>query len=158
MTALRVRRLAVTALVAGLIAAAEALATLSPEAPHTQRASHLRTAHEHRPSPPHGGEPQPSQDSSAPHGAWIAAVRFVRDYAAWQAGKLARLPSRYATERVIRLLKRTGRQGIGAIAGLTSAVRIAVVGRHRYLATSAVGNFLIGRRKSWWLVTSLPGD
>lgn len=28
----------------------------------------------------------------------------------------------------------------------------------RYLATSAVGNFLIGRRGSRWLVVSTPGD
>ena len=97
---------------------------------------------------PYGGEPEPSQNSTTPHAPWIAAVRFVRHFAAWQASRLARLRSHDATERVVHLLEHAGRHGSGAIRDVNGSLRIARLGKHRYVATSAAGNFLIGRRAS----------
>jgi hypothetical protein len=56
------------------------------------------------------------------------------------------------------LVEHAGRHPLGATTDVTRSVRMAASGEHRYLATSAVGNFLIGRRGSQWLVVSVPGD
>ena len=152
----RARRLALTAVAAGLMVAA--LATLSDAGPHPHHAPHPRKAAAHRASWARGGEPQLSRNSTGPRAPRTAAVRFVRDYAAWEAGRLSMLPSYDATERVIRLLEHAGRYRLRATRDLRRSVRVTAFGEHRYLATSAVGNFLIGRRRSQWLVVSLPGD
>ena len=152
-----VRRAALTIAVAvALVLAAEALPTLRPPAPHTNHAPHPRKAAINQ--PPYGGEPQPSRDGTAPRAPRAAAVRFVRDYAAWQARRLASLPSHDATERVVRLLERAGRHGPGVSMEVTHSVRMAASGERRYVVTSALGNFSIGRRGPRWLVVSLPGD
>src|SRR5437764_11925309 len=96
--------------------------------------------------------------STASRAPWIAAVRFVRDYAAWEAGRLAMLPSHDATERVIRLVEHAGRRGPGATRDVTRSVRVAASGEHRYVATSALGNFVIGRQGARWMAVSAPGD
>jgi hypothetical protein len=157
MSAFRVRRLTLT-VVAGLVVAAEGFAMLSAGAPHTHHASHPRTVAMQKGPKPYRGEPQPSQKSITQHAPWTAAVRFVRDYAAWQAGRLARLPSHDATERVIRLIEDAGRHSVAGTRSITRSIRMAGSGAHRYVATSALGNFLIGRRGSLWLVVSVPGD
>jgi hypothetical protein len=59
---------------------------------------------------------------------------------------------------VIRLLEHGGRHGLDAIDDLSGAVRIASDRTSRYLVTSVVGNFLIGRRGSRWRAVSVPGD
>jgi hypothetical protein len=141
---------------AALVLAAQALPTLRHPAPHSHHAPHPRKAA--RDQPPYGGEPQPSRDGTTPRAPWAAAVRFVRDYTAWEAGKLAKLPSHDATKRVIRLLERAGRHGLGESTELRHVVRMAAADERRYLVTSAAGNFLIDRRGSRWLVLSLPGD
>jgi hypothetical protein len=138
-----VRRLALTVVAAGLVVGAEGSATLSPAAPVPK---------------PYGGEPQPYQNSLAPRAPWIAAVRFVRDYAAWEAGRLARLPSHDATERVIELLKHAGRHRLAATRGITRSVRMTASGARQYMVISVVGNFLIGRQGSRWMAVSVPGD
>jgi hypothetical protein len=122
------------------------------------RTSPPRRAATHKASKAYGGEPHLSQSSTAPRPPRAAAVRFVRDYSAWEAGRLARLPSRDATERVIRLLEHAGRHGLGAIDDPAGAVRIGVAGPLGYVVTSTVGNFLLGRRGSGWVVVSVPGD
>ncbi|HZO79908.1 MAG TPA: hypothetical protein VFB39_17875 [Solirubrobacteraceae bacterium] len=63
-----------------------------------------------------------------------------------------------ATKRMIELLEHPGRHNRGAIDDLTCSVRIGVAGACRYVATSAVGSFLIGWRGSRSLVVSAPGD
>jgi hypothetical protein len=35
---------------------------------------------------------------------------------------------------------------------------MARVGPGKYVVTSAIGNFLLGRQGSQWLVVSVPGD
>jgi hypothetical protein len=158
MSAFRVRRLTLTVVAAGLVVAAEGFAMLSAGTPHTHHASHPRTVAMHKGPKPYGGEPQPSQNSITPQAPWIAAVRFVRDYAAWQAGRLARLPAHDATERVIRLLEHAGRHRLSATTDVTRSIRMAASGEHPYLATSAIGTFLIGRQGSRWMAVSVPGD
>jgi hypothetical protein len=108
--------------------------------------------------PPYGGEPQLRQDSTAPPAPSKAAVRFVRDYSAWNRGRLGAIPPQDATRRVIRLLEQAGRHSIRATADVTGSVRVAPAGAHGYVVTSTIGNFLVGRRGRQWLVISLPGD
>jgi hypothetical protein len=88
----------------------------------------------------------------------VAAVRFVREYALWSAGRLAAIPGRDATRRVIRLLEQERRHPSVAAAKAVASVRIAPARDGRYVVTSAVGNFLISGRGSRWRVVSLPGD
>ena len=152
------RRVALTVAAAGLVVAAEVLATLGAATPRTRHATSRLTVVAHPAPPPYEGEPQLPQHSTAPPEPRKAAVRFVRDYAAWEAGRLSRIPSHNTTERVIHLLESTGRHDPGATRNVTRSVRVAASGEHRYVATSALGNFLIGRRGSHWLVISLPGD
>lgn len=104
------------------------------------------------------GEPFLPRHAGVAPAPWRAAVRFVRDYSAWSAGRLAAIPAEDATERVIWLLEQTGRNGTGATADRVTSVRMAPAGANGYVVTSAIGNFLIGRRGSRWLVVSLPGD
>ena len=89
--------------------------------------------------------------------ARAAATRFVRDYTFWSASHLRMIPRDDATARVIRLLERQPR--IGSLAGGEAvwSLRIAAAAQDRYLVTSAVGNFLVGRVGFRWLVISLPG-
>lgn len=107
---------------------------------------------------PYGRETELPQGSTTPPGPRKAGVRFVCDYSAWSSGRLIAIPAKDATERVIRLLEQTGRNGTGATADAVASVRIASAGASRYVVTGAIGNFLIGRRRSRWLVVSLPGD
>jgi hypothetical protein len=88
----------------------------------------------------------------------MAAIRFVRDYARWSSGRLAAIPAEDATRRVIRLLEQAGKIGMGATTDAVASVPIAPAGEHGYVVTSAIGNFLLGRRGPRWLVVSLPGD
>ena len=152
------RRVAVTVLAAVLIVAAESAAVLSASAVHRSYARDHRIRPERAVAVSYGGEPHLPSASRTAAGPWIAAVTFVRDYGRWGDGQLAALPTEDATPRVIRLLDRQGRStgaNLGADAG---TVRIAPASAWRYVVTSPVGNFLVGRRGGRWLVVSLPGD
>ncbi len=146
-----------TAVAVALVVAAEGWATLSPTASHTHHVSHPRKVATHAAREPYEGEPQPAEGPTA-RAPWTAAVRFVRDYAVWEAGRLTRLPSRDATKHVIELLEHAGPHRLGATRDAARSVRMAASGEDRYVATSAVGNFLIGRRGARWLAVSAPGD
>jgi hypothetical protein len=148
------RRIALTVVTAGLVVAAEVLATLGAARPRTRHV----TVVAHPALPPHGGEPQLPQDSTAPLAPTKAAVRFVREYSAWNRGRLGAIPAQDATRRVIRLLEQAGRHSIRATADVTGSVRVAPAAAHGYLVTSTIGNFLVGQRGQQWLVISLPGD
>ena len=152
------RRLALAAVAAGLVVAFGVLATFSPPRPITHHASHPWKTATHKGPKPYGGEPRLAASSTAPGAPRAAAVTFVRDYAAWEAGRLARLPSHDATERVIRLLEHARRHGRGATRDVRRSVRVATSGARQYVVISVVGNFLIGRRGSRWMVVSVPGD
>ena len=152
------RRVALTVAAAGLVVAAEVLATLGAATPRTRHATSRLTVVAHPAPPPYEGEPQLPQHSTAPPEPRKAAVRFVRDYAAWSSGRLGALSAQDATRRVIRLLERAGRHSIGATADVTGSVRVAPAGARGYVVTSTIGNFLVGRRGQRWLVISLPGD
>ena len=154
----RGRRLALAAVAGGLVVAFGALANFSPPRPVEHHSSHPWTAATPRASRPGEGEPRLAASSTAPRAPWAAAVRFVRDYAAWEAGRLARLPSYDATGRVIRLLEHAGRHGVGATRDLRRSVHVAASGARQYVVVSVVGNFLIGRRGSRWMAVSVPGD
>jgi hypothetical protein len=158
LTASLVRRVALTVVAAMLLVAAEVLAALGAATPHTRHLTLRTTVATHSAPVPYGGEPRLPRDTTAPRAPWTAAVRFVRDYSSWSRGRLAAILAEDATSRVIRLLERTGRDGTAATAGGGGSVRIAPAGAKRYVVTSAIGNFLIGRRGSRWLVVSLPGD
>jgi hypothetical protein len=152
------RRVALTVLAAALTVAAEWAAVLSASAVRRSNAQHDRIRRERAVAVLYGGEPHPPRASRTASGPWTAAVRFVRDYGRWSGGQLAALPAEDATSRVIRLLDRQGRS-TGADRGAdVGAVRIAPLGARRYVVTSPVGNFLVGRRGGRWLVVSLPGD
>jgi hypothetical protein len=156
-TAAWFRRVALTVVAAGLVVAADVLATLGAARPRTRHVTPRMTVVAHPARPPYGGEPQLRQDSTAPPAPWKAAVRFVRDYSAWNRGRLGAIPAQDATRRVIRLLEQAGRHSIRATADVTGSVRVAPAGAHRYVVTSTIGNFLLGRRGQQWLVISPPG-
>jgi hypothetical protein len=153
-----VRRIVVTLVAGGFVIAATVLGTLSPAGAPTRDVTHRITVAARTSLPRYGGEPVLRPDSAATPAPWRAAVRFARDYAAWTAGRLTAIPAEDATERVILLLEESGRNGTGATADAVASVRMAPAGAHGYVVTSSIGNFLIGRRGSHWLVVSLPGD
>ena len=147
-----------TVLATALIVAAESAAVLSASAVHRSNAQHHRIRRQRADAVPYGGEPYLPSASRTASGPWIAAVRFVRDYARWSDRRLAAMPTGDATPRVIRLLDRQ-RGSTGADAGADAAsVRIAPASARRYVVTSPIGNFLVGRRGGRWLVVSVPGD
>jgi hypothetical protein len=158
LTAPWLRRVAVAVVAAGLVVAAEVLATLGAATPRARDVTLRMTVVAHSPLRPYGGEPQLPQDSTAPLAPRKAAVTFVRDYSAWSNGGLGAIPAQDATRRVIRLLERVGRHSSRATADVTGSVRVAPAGGHGYVVTSTIGNFLVGRRGQRWLVISLPGD
>jgi hypothetical protein len=55
------------------------------------------------------------------------------------------------------LERQPGHSRLSARAAVDS-IRLAAAAPDRYVVTSIVGNFLVGRRESLWLVVSLPGD
>jgi len=68
------------------------------------------------------------------------------------------MPRRDMTLRVLGLLEREGRLGTLDVANAMASVRIAPAPSGAYVVTTVVGNFLVGRERSRWLVISLPGD
>jgi hypothetical protein len=82
----------------------------------------------------------------------------VHDDLAWQSGRLAAIPTHDATRRIVRTLERAGRHHVRNTPDPAKALRLASVGTHQYVVTSAMGNFLLARHGSRWLVISLPGD
>lgn len=107
---------------------------------------------------PYGGEPDLARHFSAPLSVRKAAIKFAHDYAEWTEGRLARLPARDATPRIIATLERRGRaSGVGASV-TAGSVRLASDGRRTYIVTSRAGNFIIGQRRARWVVESVPGD
>jgi hypothetical protein len=56
------------------------------------------------------------------------------------------------------MVEHEGRRGAVQAAGAVASVRIAPASAGTYVVTSAIGNFLTGRKGSQWLVLSLPGD
>jgi hypothetical protein len=68
------------------------------------------------------------------------------------------IPGRDTTRRVLGLLEHGGRLGTVDVADAVASVRIARAPRGTYVVTSAIGNFLVGRQRSRWLVISVPGD
>ena len=134
LTSFCARRLALTAVAAALVVVAEALATLSVAAPHTPHPR--RTAAAHRASKPYGGEPQPSQNSITSNAPWIAAVTFVRDYAAWQADRLKKtsVARRHRARTPIGRARRTaslGRDKVRHTVGPHGRLRRRSIPRHK---------------------------
>jgi hypothetical protein len=154
----RARGLTLTAIAGALVLAFGALATFTHPGPSEHHASQPWRAATRKAFKPYGGEPRLSESSTAPRAPWAAAVRFVRDYAAWEADRLPTLPSPDATERVIRLVEHAGRHRLGATTEVTRSVRMAASGARRYVVISVVGNFLILRQGSRWIAVSVPGD
>lgn len=95
----RPRRLALAAVAGGLVVAFGALATFSPQRPISHHAMHAWKTATHKGPKPYGGEPRLSESSTAPRAPRTAALRFVRAYAAWEAGRRATFLARNATER-----------------------------------------------------------
>jgi hypothetical protein len=85
-------------------------------------------------------------------------MTFVRDYSLWSRRRVTSMPDRDVTTRVLGLLKHGGRLGSVDAANAVASVRIAAARRRTYVVTSTIGNFLVGRQRSRWLVISLPGD
>jgi hypothetical protein len=148
----------VTVVAGALIVAAELAATLSPAAVHPP--SRQRPTAIVRPASgaPEPGEPVLRSTSSVPRLARSAAATFVRDYALWSSRRVATMPMRETTRRVLGLLEHGGRVGTVDLADAVASVQIARAPRGNYVVTSAIGNFLVGRQGSRWLVISLPGD
>jgi hypothetical protein len=151
------RRVAVTVFAVVLIVVAEVAATLSATAvrrpkmtPHAPMRVALARV-------PYGGEPHLRPDLPVPREPRAAAIRFVRDYVLWSDHRLVAIPIEDATRRVIRLLEQQPRSKLLVTSGAMNSVRIAP-GLRAYLVTSAIGNFLVGRRGTHYLIVSLPGD
>lgn len=154
----RARRAALTIVVGGLVGGAAVTGTLTAsQLPPPRRAPPHRRSHVTLSATPYGGEPVLRPLAVVPAAPGRAAVRFVRDFAAWSAGRLAAIPPEDATARVIGLLTRAGRVPRRVPPRAAASVRIAA-SAHGYVVTSAVGNFLVGRIGSRWLVVSVPGD
>jgi hypothetical protein len=159
----RARRGALNVAVIGLVGGATVASTLSAgssparRSPHPQRSSAAVPALTRSPSP-YTGEPELPRSSRVPRPARTAAVRFVRHYEAWTAGRLEAIPRGDATARVMRLLERAGRRAGQFSPSDLVSVRIAPADGRGYVVTSVIGNFLVGSSGSHWLVMSLPGD
>ena len=151
------RRVAVMVLAGALVVAAEVAATLSPSPVHQPRRQ--RTTAIARPSSraPQPGEPELVSASTVPSPR-SAAVTFVRDYALWSSRRVPTIPGRDVTRSVLGLLEHGDRLGTVDVADAVASVRIARAPGGTYVVTSTIGNFLVGRQRSRWLVISLPGD
>ena len=68
------------------------------------------------------------------------------------------IPAEDATRRVIRLLERAGRIAMRGTSEVVASVRLAPASEHGCVVTSAIGNFVRGRRRRRWLVVSLPAE
>jgi hypothetical protein len=68
------------------------------------------------------------------------------------------IPGSGVTRRVLGLLEHGDRLGTVDVADAVASVRIARAPRRTYVVTSTIGNFLVGRQRSRWLVISVPGD
>ena len=64
---------------------------------------------------------------------------------------------RYDTARP-PITRAWGRLSTVDVANGVASVRLAPAPHGTYVVTSAIGNFLVGTRRSRWLVISLPGD
>jgi hypothetical protein len=153
-----VRRVLVTIVAVVLVLAAEIGATLSPTAASRERPRRAARVGAWASAPPYDGEPRIPSGSNAPAAVQAAASRLVLDYVLWSGGRLRMIPAQDATKRVIRLLEQQPKGTRLATSHAVDSVRIAPAGSRRYVATSAIGNFLVGPRGSRWLVVSLPGD
>jgi hypothetical protein len=153
-----VRRLAVSVVAVLLVIAAEVAATLSATAPHGPKLTRPAPARVLAPPTPHAGEPQLPRDARSASGPRAAADAFVRDYSLWTDRRLAAIPAEDATHRVIRLLARQPRGNRPISSDAVDSVRIAPAAQATYIVTSTIGNFLVGKRGSRWIVVSLPGD
>jgi hypothetical protein len=151
-------RLALTTIAVALVAAADVAATLSAASPHVNGEPRA-TAPRKRVAPaPYGGEPHLSREPAAPIAVRQAAIRFVRDYALWSAAGLTAIPAGEATKRVIRLVERQDPRAAPDAGEAAWSVRIARHSARSFVVTSTVGNFVISKRRSRWLVASVPGD
>lgn len=157
-TGVTARRVAVTIVAVVLVVAAEIAATLSATAVSRPRTHHAAMVGARSSPAPYGGEPRIPAGATAPAAARAAAIRFVRDYARWSDRRLLTIPAEDATPRVIPLLERQPTDARLSAGDAADSVRIAAVGPQRYMVTSAVGNFLVDKGGSRWLVVSLPGD
>jgi hypothetical protein len=108
--------------------------------------------------PTASGEPQLPDGAGIPSAPRSAAVRFVRDYTLWSGRERHRIPTGDATSRVIALLTQEGRQNQVPAYEAVASIRMTPDQFGRYVVTSAIGNFLVGRWGPRWLVISLPGD
>jgi hypothetical protein len=73
----------------------------------------------------YGGEPHLPRASGIAPGPSAAAVRFVHDYASWSSRRVATMPGRDVTWRVLGLLEHRGRLGTVDLATAIASVRIA---------------------------------
>jgi hypothetical protein len=152
------QRVALTVAAGALVVTAEVAATLSAASVHQPTARRPAAGAAPRPPSPQHGEPELPASSSAPSSARSAATRFVRDFARWSSGRARTIPSRDMTGQVLRLLEAEDRAGAVDVVHAVASVRIAPAQGGTYVVTSAIGNFLVGRQQSRWLVISLPGD
>jgi hypothetical protein len=68
------------------------------------------------------------------------------------------MPASDTTRRVFVLLENEGRHAAVEVNTAAASVRSAPARGGTYVVTSAIGNFLVGRQPSRWVVISLPGD
>jgi hypothetical protein len=68
------------------------------------------------------------------------------------------MPASDTTRRVSVLLENEGRHGAVEVNTAVASVRIGPAPGGAYVVTSAIGNFLVGRQRSRWVVFAVPGD
>jgi hypothetical protein len=137
-------RAAVTAVAGALVVAAEIAAVLSPSPFHHSRRERPIASLRAISPVPEPGEPElpPAANASLP--ARSAAAAFVRDYALWSSHRARTFPGD-TTRRVLVTLEHEGRRGAVQATTAAAFLRIAPASAGIYVATSAIGNFLVGR-------------
>lgn len=152
------RRVAVTVVAGALVVAAELAATLSPAPVARPRREHRTAIARPIPLAPAPGEPMLAPTSTVPPAPRSAAARFVHDYALWSSRSVRTISASDATRRVLLMLGNEGTRRVVDVNRAVASVRLAPAPGGRYVVTSAIGNFLVGRQRSRWIVISLPGD
>jgi hypothetical protein len=156
--AVRARRAVLTLAVIASVGGAAVMSSLAPAPTTVSHTRPLTTRHPHSRLKSHAGEPELRRSSRAAPAPERAALRFIRDLQRWAHNRVRTIPAVDATPRIVGLLTRRGRRAAVNSSPLLPLVRMAPAGLHEYVATSVLGNFLVGRRGAHWLIVSLPGD
>jgi hypothetical protein len=148
----------VTFAVIGSVGGAAVMSSLAPGPPTVSHSRLRATRSATSRLRSYSGEPELRRSSRVAPAPERAALRFIRDLQRWAQNRLGTIPAVDASPRIVRLITRRGRSAAVTTSHVLPLMRMASAGPAEYVATSVMGNFLVGRRGPHWLVVSLPGD